>query len=111
MATNHTPQLPHLGSEASGRLRALKRMSFAGQLAAILRGEHTVAEWRSIRTPTERLELLCTLGEDEQIDALRASCFTLTEWCAFARRAPHEVLMLGGEYAFIAITTPEWCER
>jgi len=111
MAAEPTRELPCVGSEPRDRLRALERMSFASQLAALLRGEHTVGEWRGTRNPSERLELLCGLGEDEQLDALRASCFTLSEWCAFARRHPHRVLVLGGEFAFIALTTPEWCER
>ncbi len=111
MAGEDTRQLPPVGAEPSDRLRALERMPFSGQLAALLRRDYTSREWRSIRTATERLELLCGLGEFEQIDALRVSCFSLDEWCAFARRHPHRVFMLGGEYAFIAITTPEWCER
>ena len=93
------------------RLQALARMTFAEQLVALERNEWTVPEWRTATTPVERLELLCGLSEDEQLDALRLSCFTLGEWCAFARRAPGRVFMLGGEFAFIAITTPEWCER
>ncbi len=93
------------------RLQALARMTFAEQLAAIERNECTMGEWRSATTPTARLETLYGLTEDEQLDALRLSCFTLGEWCAFARRTPGRVFMLGGEFAFIAITTPEWCER
>ncbi len=93
------------------RLAALVRMSFREQLTALERGECTLGEWRSVRTAEERLELLCRLTEDEQLDALRAACFDLSEWCAFARRAPGRVFMLGGEFAFIATTTPEWCER
>ena len=104
-------QLEQLACETGDRLQALARASFRGQLAALGRGEYTVAEWRTIRTPSERLELLCGLSEDEQLDALRAACFSLDEWCAFARRHPQRVFMLAGEYAFITVTTPEWCER
>ena len=111
MAADNTRELPAVGTEPSDRLARLERMPLSGQLAALLRGDYTSSEWRSIRTPGERLELLCGLSEDEQLDALRVSCFTLSEWCAFARRAPGRVFMLGGEFAFIAITTPEWCER
>ena len=111
MAADNTRELPAVAAEPSHRLARLERMPFSGQLAALLRGDYTSSEWRSIRTPGERLELLCGLGEDEQLDALRARCFSLGEWCAFARRHPQRPFMLGGEYAFIAITTPEWCER
>ncbi len=111
MASGKTRQLPAVALEPDDRLEALRRLSFAKQLAALLRGEYTSAEWRSIRTPAERLALLCGLDDDQQLDALRARCFSLDEWCAFASRHPQRVFMLGGEYAFIAVTTPEWCER
>jgi hypothetical protein len=105
-------QLPPLEIVSDRQLlAALERRSFSEQLTAIERGEYTLARWRTVRTPEQRLDLLCGLSEDEQLDALRAQCFTLDEWCAFARRAPERVFMLGGEFAFIAITTPEWCER
>ena len=111
MARDHTRQLPPVEVEPEDRLRRLKRMPFHGQLAALGRGEYSSSEWRAIRAPAQRLELLFGLGEDAQIDALRVSCFSLDEWCAFARRHPERVFMLGGEFAFIALTTPEWCER
>ena len=111
MASDDTHQLPPVEVDPAERLRRLERMQFPGQLAALLRGEYTSSEWRRTRRPDERLELLCGLSEDQQIDALRVSCFSLDEWCTFARRHPQRVLMLGGEYAFIAVTTPEWCER
>ena len=111
MATEPTRTALRADTTDRDRLDALARMTFAEQLVAIERDECTVAEWRTATTPVQRLELLCGLSEDEQLDALRLSCFTLSEWCAFARRAPGRVFMLGGEFAFIAITTPEWCER
>lgn len=106
-----TQPTPAVASSDRERLAALARMSFPEQLTALERGECTLREWRGIRTAQERVELLCGLTEDEQLDALRRACFTLGEWCAFARRHPHRVFMLGGEYAFIQVTTPEWCER
>lgn len=105
-----TRQLPSIPREDLDR-RALRRMPFAAQLAALLRGEYTSADWRSMHTAAERLELLCGLGDELQFDALRARCFSLNEWCAFARRYPERVHLLNGEFAFITVTTPEWCER
>jgi len=102
---------PSAHTNSRERLAALARMNFLEQLTAIERGGCTLPQWRSLRTAAERLELLCGLTEDEQLDALRAACFTLSEWCTFARRSPGRVFMLGGEFAFIAVTTPEWCER
>ena len=92
MASAPTRALPPPSPARSERLQALGRMSFAGQLAALVRGEYTPAEWRGTRTAAERLEVLCGLCEDDQLDALRASCFTLGEWCAFARRAPSRTM-------------------
>ena len=75
---------------------------------------------RGLKGSARRKELLRRRGSAltkllnelaEQLDALRARCFSLDEWCEFARRHPQRVFMLGGEYAFIAVTTPEWCER
>jgi len=111
MAADDTHQLPPVEVCPGERLRRLERMPFVGQLAALGRGEYTSSEWRAARPPDERLELLCGLSEDQQIDALRASCFSLDEWCAFARRHPYRVFKLGDEFAFIVVTTPEWCER
>ena len=111
MATEGTGQLRDVAAEPADRLRALERMPFATQLTALLRGEYSPAEWRQLRTPAERLEVLCRLSDAEQIEALRARCFSLDEWCAFARRAPGRVCVLNGEWAFITVTTPEWCER
>ncbi len=111
MASDDTHQLPPVELDPAERLRRLERMPFDSQLAALLRGDYTSAEWRRSRTRAERLELLSRLDHEQQFDALRARCFSLDEWCAFARRHPERVYMLGGEYAFIAVTTPEWCER
>ena len=45
-------------------------MTFAEQLAAIERNECTMGEWRTATTPAARLETLCGLTEDEQLDVL-----------------------------------------
>ena len=108
--SDDTQKLPAVGLEQIDRL-VLGRMPFAAQLAALLRGEYSSADWRSLYTPAKRLELLSELDHQQQFDALRARCFSLDEWCAFARRYPERVLVLAGEYAFITVTTPEWCER
>ena len=108
--TDHTKKLPPVQLEQIDRL-VLERMPFGAQLAALLRGEYSSASWRGIYSPAKRLELLCKLDHEQQLDALCARCFSLDEWCTFARRYPERVLLLNGEYAFITVTTPEWCER
>ena len=110
--TTSTPLLPATSRQ---RRAAVARLSAAEQLAAIRRGDFTLEEWSAAlplsgRSP-KRLELLSLLSADEQLDALRDERFSLSEWCAFSRRRPHHVALLGGEFAFIALSTPEWCER
>ena len=58
----------------------------------------------------ERAKQLERMSDHEQLAALRRREYTLEEWCAFAREHPGRVARLGGEFCFIAITTPEWCE-
>lgn len=96
-------------------LRALRRMKVPMQVAALRRGDHSFDDWGQAwpiagHAP-QRLELLALLNEDEQLAALRDARFSLTEWCAFARRDPYRCARLGTEFAFIVVTTPEWCER
>ena len=110
--TTPTPRLP---ATTNQRRAALARLSAAEQLAAIRRGDFTLEKWSATlplsgRSP-KRLELLSLLSLDEQLDALRDGRFSLSEWCAFSRRRPHHVAFVGGEFAFIALSTPEWCER
>ena len=58
-----------------------------------------------------RTDRLARMSHSEQIAALRRGEFTLAEWCAFAQRHPGRVARLNGEFAFIAVTCPEVCER
>lgn len=113
--SQHTTTLPKVPSTPAARLRALKRMKPEQQLAAIRIGDYSWREW-SAAWPVAaqapgRLQVLCALDEDEQLDALQTSRFSMSEWCAFARREPFRCARYGDEFAFIVITTPEWCER
>ncbi len=99
----------------AARLRELRRLKPPQQLAALRRGDYSFDEWARAwpvagRAP-QRLEVLAQLDEDEQLDALRDERFSLSEWCAFARQDPYRCARLGNEFAFIIVTTPEWCER
>ncbi len=114
-ARSSNPQIAPTAPSAAAQIRALRRMKAPQQLAALRRGDYSWAEWARAwpvaqRAP-ERLELLARLDEDEQYDALRDELFSLAEWCAFARRDPYRCARLGNEFAFIVVTTPEWCER
>jgi hypothetical protein len=108
-------RLPKVPATPAARVRALARMSADGQLAGLRRGDYSFEEWSRAwpvagRAP-QRLEVLAQLDEDEQLDALRDGRFSLVEWCAFARHHPYRCLRIGNEFAFIVVTTPEWCER
>ena len=105
-------QLPKVPATPAARVRALARMSPAGQVAGLRRGDYTFAEWSrawpvAARAP-QRLGVLAQLDEDEQLDVLRDERFSLSEWCAFAQRHPYRCLRIGNEFAFIVLTTPEW---
>jgi len=109
-------QLPKVGATpAAARLRALARMTPDAQVAALRRGDYSYDEWSQAwpiaGQAVERLEVLAQLDYDEQLDALRKARFSLNEWCAFARHDPHRCARIGDEFAFIVVTTPEWCER
>jgi len=108
-------RLPKVPATPAARVRALARMSPEGQLAGLRRGDYSFDEWSqawpvAARAP-QRLELLAQLDEGEQLDVLREERFSLSEWCAFARRDPYWCLRIGSEWAFIVVSTPEWCER
>jgi hypothetical protein len=47
---------------------------------------------------------------DDRVAAMRAGELTWSQLCEWARRRPHEVPMLHGEFEFIAVLTPEWAE-
>lgn len=107
-------QLPRAPTTTAPRRRALARMTPDAQVAALRRGDCSFDEWSQAwpvaGQAVERLAVLAQLDHDEQLDALRDERFSLSEWCAFARRDPHRCLRIGDEFAFIVITTPEWCD-
>ena len=114
---NHTTPktTPRRPKGVPARLKALARMKPEQQLAAIRIGDFTLDEWSQAmplagRSPA-RLAFLALLDQQEQFDVLRDERLSLSEWCAFARRYPLHCVKLGDEFAFIAITTPEWCEQ
>lgn len=46
----------------------------------------------------------------ERIEAMWRSQLTLQELAHWSSHAPHEVPLLGGEFAWVAMRTPEWAE-
>lgn len=64
------------------------------------------------RAPTRdaQLQRLWSMTPAERVTAMRAGRLTPDQLSAWARRRPHEVPLLNGEFEFIAITTPEVAE-
>jgi len=50
------------------------------------------------------------LTAEERVTAMRRGELSLSQLCEWARRCPHEVPRLDGEYEFIAAATPEVAE-
>ena len=50
------------------------------------------------------------MTRDERIAAMWRSELTLRQLCQWSSRAQHEVPLLGGEFAWIVMRTPEWAE-
>jgi hypothetical protein len=62
-------------------------------------------------TRRERGDTLRRLGRAGRLAAYRRGEFDLDTCCLWASRYPHEVPLLNGEFEFIAVSTPEVCER
>lgn len=65
----------------------------------------------SVKERRKRADRLARMSDDEQMAALTRREYTLDEWCAFARQFPERVARVNGEFAFIAVTTPEVADR
>jgi hypothetical protein len=55
-------------------------------------------------------EALWAMSRSERIAAMWHSQLTMRQLCQWSSRAQHEVPLLGGELAWIAMRTPEWAE-
>lgn len=53
---------------------------------------------------------LWALGPDERVAAMWSGELTLFQLTRWAAKAPDEVPRLGGEFAFLVMRDPEWCE-
>ena len=53
---------------------------------------------------------LWAMTRDERIAAMWRGELTTRQLCQWSSRAQHEVPLLGGEFAWIAMRTPEWAE-
>ncbi len=62
------------------------------------------------RTREEAMAFLWEMTPAEREAAMWRGDLSFDQCCAWAQRAPHEVPRINGEFAFIAVTTPEVAE-
>jgi len=55
-------------------------------------------------------QALWAMTAQERVAAMWRSKLTLQQLARWSSRAPHEVPLLGGEFAWIAMRTPDWAE-
>jgi hypothetical protein len=65
---------------------------------------------RPTRSPEEEIAALWAMTPSERVAAMWRSELTLRQLSKWTSRAPHEVPLLGDEFAWIAMRTPEWAE-
>jgi hypothetical protein len=53
---------------------------------------------------------LWAMTRDERIAAMWRGELSLRQLCQWSSRAQHEIPLLGGEFAWIVMRTPEWAE-
>jgi hypothetical protein len=63
-----------------------------------------------LRARDARLLALWQLTAAERVAAMRAGELTLEQCSAWAARHPEQVPLLGGEFEYLALHTPEVCE-
>jgi hypothetical protein len=65
---------------------------------------------RQARSAAEEIEALWAMSRAERVAAMWRSELTRRQLSKWSSRAPHEVPLLGDEFAWIAMRTPEWAE-
>ena len=65
---------------------------------------------REARTAEEEIEALWAMTRAERVAAMWRSQLTRLQLSKWSSRTPHEVPLLGDEFAWIAMRTPEWAE-
>ena len=64
----------------------------------------------TIRTSPEEIAALWAMTAHERVGAMWNGTLTLSQLTAWSSRRPGEVPLLGGEFAYIVMHTPEWAE-
>ena len=67
---------------------------------------------KQTRIPRQRqLDELWAMSPANRVAAMWRGELTLFQLTRWSSRAPHEVPLLGGEFAYIAMRTPEWADE
>jgi hypothetical protein len=76
----------------------------AGQSAENLSGGHQRPD------VCDAFRALWAMTRDERIAAMWRGELSLRQLCQWSSRSQHEVPLLGGEFAWIVMRTPDWAE-
>jgi hypothetical protein len=64
----------------------------------------------TLRDTPDDIAALWAMSAQERVDAMWAGALTLSQLTKWSSRRPHEVPLLGGEFAWIVMRMPEWDE-
>jgi hypothetical protein len=64
----------------------------------------------TVRDDPAEIQALWALTTQQRIDAMWAGRLMLSQLCEWSARRPSQVPVLGGEFAWIVMRTPEWAE-
>jgi hypothetical protein len=65
---------------------------------------------RAVAERQARLEAMWRMTPAQRVAAMRRGELTLEQCCAWAARHPDQIPMVHGEWEFIAVRMPEYCE-
>jgi hypothetical protein len=60
--------------------------------------------------PAAQAAQLWQMTTSQRVDAMYVGRLSLAQLTAWSARRPDEVPLIGGEFAYIAMRDPEWCE-
>jgi hypothetical protein len=72
--------------------------------------ERAARAGRQPQDASDAYRALCAMTRDERVAAMWRGQLSLRQLCQWSSRAQHEVPLLGGEFAWIVMRTPEWAE-
>jgi len=64
----------------------------------------------TMRDDPAEIQALWAMTRQQRIDAMWAGRLSLSQLCEWSSRCPTQIPILGGEFAWIVMRTPEWAE-